>query len=345
MRGNYGARDDEMYHQHVYPGEFYPTDEDSIFHLQMHDMNHLGNPINALNNFDNPEDAVQRMEIDQIAHFEEMERMRLLEDMQQINQFEEINRMRELEQLQEVNEMQQMDQFEQLHRRRQRINEIAPRTTPRRLMQKDFTSELEFIDKPEFSKRALPKYYNSTRTVDIRRCAAAQDDIHHRRSRDVGRVGGKDDIRRDAIARRTRSTSPSRRSTRQRDKLGRDHSIRSRARDSSKTRSHRNMVPHGHRLSQDKRDPDKKYSRRDVRETDESSCDESWNRVATPGEMLAGLMEKDGWLNQATGVFKGTLNTIFNDESEISSYDETSDGESSTGDDESRFESLGRKRY
>jgi hypothetical protein len=338
MRGNYGIRD---HHQYVYPAEMYPTDDDGRLCPQIQDTNHLGNPDHdALNNDDNQDDTFQMLENNQIAYFEEMERARLLQDVQQINQFEERNRMRELEQLQEVNEMQQMDRFEQLHYRRQRLIKVKAASDSRRYMQKDFTSQLEFIDKPEFSKRALPKYYASTRTINMRRGADAKDDIHHRRSQSVGRIGGKEDDPRDS-KKRSKSTCPSRRGTRRRARSDRHHSeekpsSRARGRARSNNRSHRNIVSS---TRQNKRVPDKRYSQHDDRENYESSSDESWNRLATPREVWAGLIEEDGWLNQATDAFKGTFNGIFQGKSEISSDDDTftSSSDWESGSDEDRF--------
>jgi hypothetical protein len=52
--------------------------------------------------------------------------------------------------------------------------------------------------------------------------------------------------------------------------------------------------------------------------------DESWNKIRSPGEVIEGLWEEDGWLTQATDVVKGTFNMLLfdKDPDEITSDDD-----------------------
>jgi hypothetical protein len=383
--GYHGMRDDDETTHNLYPHEYrHPTVDDSMMHFQMQamhpresqnsiaDMNEDEYSIDDLNEGQYQYSIADMNEDEQMAYFEEMEHMRQFEERQQMNQFEEIRRMREMEQSQEVSEMQQMNQFEQSHHRRQRFLEaLGPRASSRRLMQNDFASELEYIDKPELNKRALPKYYNSTRTINARMHTENERNSspgRHSRRRSVGRVADERELRDDDGTRgrdyrKTKRTSPSRNSTRQRPTEPRpraryrsgshinvDSEILTRSRSKSqrkiddekltrsRSKSNRNMVP--------PRPPSRRRRfTHNVKEDDESISDQSWNKVATPAELLAGIMEKDGWLNQATDVVKRTFNMIFDADPGTSSDDNDSSGVESGSDGDSFGNKNRNKRH
>ena len=68
---------------------------------------------------------------------------------------------------------------------------------------------------------------------------------------------------------------------------------------------------------------------------EDTSDDESWNKIGSTRDLIEGLKTEDSWLQQASDVVKGTFNVVLNGPSDESSSEDSSSDDDSDDSNES----------